>query len=54
MLARSSMRVPSRAIARQVLGKSTVRFHHIDHPLTSLNEANRFIGHAFVLGAFFY
>lgn len=33
MLARSLLRVPNRAIARQSLGKSTVRSHHPGQPI---------------------
>jgi hypothetical protein len=33
MLARSLLRVPNRAIARQSLGKSTVRSHQPDQPI---------------------
>lgn len=53
MLARSLMRVPSRAIARQSLGKSTVRFHHLDRPLTSFEEPNCFNGPASIFEAIF-
>jgi hypothetical protein len=43
MLARSALRVPSRAIARQSLGKTaTVRLVHLPiHPLSPGREDNR-------------